>query len=580
MQGTPAKWILPDPVSPEAEAGDDAGFPPILRQLLHQRGIRDPEEVERFIDPKLRDLSDPFEIPEMDRAVERIFGAIDRKEAVCIFGDYDVDGVTSIALVRRVLRDYGIESRHFIPIRSSEGYGFGKAALERCMAEGPKPDLLIAVDCGTASVEEIETLRKDGIDVVVVDHHEPSPMGRPPCIAFVNPKSEAADGSLSYLCAAGVAFKLAHAMLKTRAIEGLDREEYLRNLLELVAMATIADIVPMIGENRILVCHGLRRLPYTRRPGLRALQEVSGLNGHATSMDIGFRLGPRINAAGRMDNPLDALETLLTECRRTAFELAERLDQYNRKRQTHELQIRDEAKNQLSEQNFDPTKDSVIVLGSRDWHPGVVGIVASRLMRQYHKPAFVVAFDEQGLGKGSGRSIEGVSLVAAIEHCRELLDAGGGHEMAAGISVWEDKFAAFRQCFRKFVDSTFSPEMLRPTLRLDAELSLDQLSLDFLASYEKLQPFGNGNPQPTFFVRDVHLARPPAHLRNNHLRLFLRQGYCEHDAMFFSGGDRQLPDPPWDVAFTIDRNTFRGQTRLQLVIKDIRAARKDGKSAS
>jgi len=573
MQGLPARWILPDPVSPEAAVEGDAEFPPILRQLLHQRGIRDPEEVERFTEPKLRDLSDPFEIPEMDRAVERVFAAIDGDQSVCIFGDYDVDGVSSIALVERVLRDYGLGSRHFIPIRSTEGYGFGKAALERCMEEGPKPDLLIAVDCGTASVEEIEGLRQDGVDVVVVDHHEPSPKGRPPCNAFVNPKSEAADGSLSYLCAAGVAFKLAHAMLKTRPIKGLDREEYLKDLLELVALATIADIVPMIGENRILVRHGLRRLPYTRRPGLRALQEISGLNGHTTSMDIGFRLGPRINAAGRMDNPLDALEILITECRREAFELADRLDQYNRERQSYELKIRGEAKEQLSAQNFDPTSDPVIVLGSRDWHPGVVGIVASRLMRQYHKPSFVVAFDEQGLGKGSGRSVEGVSLVAAIDHCRDLLDAGGGHEMAAGISVWEDKFETFRKCFRKFVATTFSPDLLRPTLRLDAELLLDQLSLDFLASYEKLQPFGNGNPQPVFFARDVHLARPPARLRNNHLRLFLRQGYCEHDAMFFSGGDRQLPDPPWDVAFTIDRNTFRGQTRLQLIIRDIRASK-------
>ncbi len=214
----------------------------------------------------------------------------------------------------------------------------------------------------------------------------------------------------------------------------------------------------------------------------------------------------------------------------------------------------------------------MIVLGSRDWHPGVVGIVASRLMRQYHKPSFVVAFDEQGLGKGSGRSIEGVSLVAAIDHCRDLLDAGGGHDMAAGISVSKEKFDAFRQCFRDFVETSFPPDLLQPTLRLDAELSLDQLSLDFLASYEKLQPFGNGNPQPVFFVRGIHLARPPAHLRNNHLRLFLRQEYCEHDAMFFGGGERQLPDPPWDVAFTIDRNTFRGQTRLQVIIRDIRAA--------
>jgi single-stranded-DNA-specific exonuclease len=213
----------------------------------------------------------------------------------------------------------------------------------------------------------------------------------------------------------------------------------------------------------------------------------------------------------------------------------------------------------------------VIVLGRRGWHPGVVGIVASRLMRQFHKPAFVVAIDDDGLGKGSGRSIPGVSLVAAIDHCRGALDAGGGHEMAAGISVREGLLDEFRQQFAAYVEQTTTPDQRQPVLRLDAELSFDQLSMAFLHSYEKLQPFGNGNPQPLFFARDIHPCRPPGHLRNKHLRLHLRQGLCEHEAMFFGGGDRQIPDPPWDLAFTIDRNTFRGRTQLQIVVQDIRA---------
>jgi single-stranded-DNA-specific exonuclease len=568
MQAVPAKWILPEQTLPP-DLGSAAGsIPPILLYLLEQRGIEGQADVERFLNPRLKDLSDPFLIPEMDQGVDRVFEAVDRGEHICIFGDYDVDGITSIALTRRILQAYGAKPRHFVPIRSSEGYGLTAAALERCMSEGPKPGLLLTVDCGTASCEDIARLRADGIDVVVIDHHEPGPDGRPDCNAFVNPKSPAASEDFSYLCAAGVAFKLAHAMLKRRPLPEFD----LRGLLELVALATIADIVPLVGENRTLVRNGLRRLSDTVNPGLRALQEIAGLNGHTTSMDVGFRLGPRINAAGRMDKPQDALETLLTDCRRLAAELAARLERYNKERQNHEMQIRKQAAAQLEEQEFDPANDPVIVLGARGWHPGVVGIVASRMMRRYHKPSFVIAIDDDGLGKGSGRSIAGVSLVEAINHCRDLLDAGGGHDMAAGISIPEQHLDEFRKRFGEFVLANTTEEQRAPTLRLDAELTLEQLNLAFLAGYEKLQPFGNGNPQPMFYVRGIHLARPPVHLRNAHLRLHLRQGLHEHEAVFFGGGERNLPDPPWDMAFTIDRNNFRGRTNLQVIVQDIRAA--------
>lgn len=536
----------------------------ILEHLIRQRGLPTGDHLESFLRPKLRDLSDPFEIPEMLTAVRRLLQAIDCGEKVCLYGDYDVDGVTSIAVMRRILHAYGNEPRHFIPKRSSEGYGLSAAALERCMSEGPRPDLLIAVDCGTVSIDEVAALRADGIDVIIVDHHEPSPRGRPDAVALVNPKC---GGGPSYLCAAGVCFKLGHALLKTRPIEGFD----LKELLELVAVATIADIVPMIGENRLLVRHGLKRLPLTLNPGLQALQEVSGMNGKATSMDVGFRIGPRLNAAGRMDMPEDALETLLTDCRRLARTLAEKLDDYNRRRQSHENQIRREALEML-DQGFDATRDPVIVIGSRAWHPGVVGIVASRLMRQYHKPTFVIAIDDDGVGKGSGRSIEGVSLVQAIHSCRSHLLAGGGHDMAAGLSIAEDRLDAFRHDFSEYVLRTTVPEQRLPKLWLDAELSFAQLSLEFLADYELLQPFGNGNPQPIFMARNVHLSRPPVHMKNQHLRLQLRQGFHEQDAVFFGGGELALPDPPWDIAFTIDRNCFRGRTSLQIILQDVRAA--------
>ncbi|MBX3741744.1 MAG: single-stranded-DNA-specific exonuclease RecJ [Akkermansiaceae bacterium] len=562
MRAEPFRWIARGEPFHTIGSGSSAEFPAILEHLILQRGLPVGDRLESFLRPRLADLADPFLIPGMRAAVERILLAVDRGEQVCIFGDYDVDGVTSIAIMRRILRSYGLEPRHFIPRRGSEGYGLNRAALERCMREGPKPDLLIAVDCGTVSVAEVAELNEKGVDVVIVDHHEPAEE-LPAAVAVVNPKR---GDDFTYLCAAGVAFKVGHALLKTRQVS-LD----LKELLDLVAVATIADIVPMVGENRLLVRHGLRHLPGTLNPGLRALQEVTGMNGHATSMDVGFRIGPRLNAAGRMDVPEDALETLITDCRRLAMDLALKLDDYNRARQEHENLIRRQALEHL-QRDFVPNRDPVIVIGSREWHPGVVGIVASRLMRQYHKPTFVIAIDGDGIGKGSGRSIEGVSLVEAIRACGDDLLAGGGHAMAAGLSIEEARLPSFRDRFAEYVRRNTNEDQLKPTLYYDAEISFGQLCLEFMDSYDLLQPFGNGNPQPVFISRGISLSRPPVRMKNQHLRFMLRQGYHEQDAVFFGGGEKALPDPPWDVAFTIDRNTFRGRTTLQLIVQDVRGA--------
>jgi single-stranded-DNA-specific exonuclease len=565
MRALPLRWIPRGEPFQNHGNGSVGSFPPILEHLIRQRGLPEGMDIEGYLHPKLRDLADPFLIPEMHLAVARILLAADRQEEVCIYGDYDVDGVTSITLMRQILRAYGLEPRYFIPRRGPEGYGLSAAALARCMDEGAKPDLLITVDCGTASMHEVAMLRADGIDVLIVDHHEPGPDGRPDCCALVNPKC---GEDFTYLCAAGVTFKLGHALLKTRPAD-LD----LKELIDLVAVATISDIVPMIGENRLMVRHGLKQLSHTLNPGLRALKEVTGMKGEATSMDVGFRIGPRLNAAGRMDAPEDALATLTTDCSDQAMVLARKLDDYNRERQTHEGLIRQQAIELLT--GFDPARDPVIVIGSREWHHGVVGIVASRLMRQYHKPTFVVAIDENGIGKGSGRSIEGVSLVEAIRACSGDLVAGGGHAMAAGLSIHEDKIDSFRRRFGDYVLASTSEEQRLPKLYYDAEISFDQLSLEFLASYNLLQPFGSNNPQPIFVARNVGLSRRPLHMKNQHLRLMLRQGLHEQDAVFFGGGESPLPDPPWDIAFSIDRNTFRGRTTLQLIIQDVRSTPMD-----
>jgi single-stranded-DNA-specific exonuclease len=538
---------------------------PVLRQLLAQRGFVEEEVTTEFLEPRLKNLSDPFELPEMELAVTRIFEAIDAGEEICVYGDYDVDGISSITIAITILQVYGAKVRPFIPIRSTEGYGLGEVALDRCLAEGEKPGLLIAVDCGTVSHGPIAFLNEKGIDVIVVDHHEPGEHARPDCVALVNPKFQ--ETPYGYLCAAGVVFKLAHALLKTRPRDDFD----LREVLDLVAVATIADIVPLVGENRLLVRHGLRRMPHSSNAGLQALMDVTGLDGNTSSSDVGFRIGPRINAAGRMDRPDEALATLLAGDAAEARVMAERLDEYNRQRQKTELRIFSEAEGQLAE-THDVERDAVIVVGARGWHPGVVGIVASRLMRKYHRPAFAIAIDDQGVGKGSGRSVEGVSLVEAIADSRDHLLAGGGHHMAAGISVREDALGDFREAFGDFVARELSEEDAEPKLAIDAVLELEALDLDFLAQYERLQPFGSANPVPVFVAREVWLTEAPRELKNNHLKLWLRQGNVEKDAIFFGGGERELPEPPWDVAFTVDRNHFRGVTSCQMLVRDIRPA--------
>lgn len=575
MQPEP-RWIVRQPESGalakvrEAEASAD--LPPLVQRLLCLRGLDDPAEIARFLFPKLQDLTDPFLLPEMDRAVERLLAAADQAEKVVIYGDYDVDGVTSLTLLKGVLGAIGIDATTFLPHRTEEGYGISSEGLARCLAER-RPDLLVAVDCGTSSAEEIARLSGEGIDVIVIDHHECPPGNRPRCVALVNPKASA-DGSptgFEYLCSAGLVFKVAHALLKRRRPSG---DFDLRAFLDIAALGTVADIVPLIAENRLIVRRGLQQLERTGHPGLRELKRVASVNGRVAASDVGFRLGPRLNAAGRVDTAQAALDLLLTQCDQEARRLAEQLDEQNRERQTIERRTLQEAETMLAEQ-FDPRRDVAIVLGSEAWHPGVVGIVASRLMRAFHRPTFIVAFDESGVGKGSGRSIEGISLIEAIEGCRDCLINGGGHEMAAGITVERARFDTFRERFDAHVRAAAErgEDVLVPRLDIDAVTELHELDLDMLDAYELIQPFGNANPEPVFMARGIHPAEEPRVLKDRHLRLRLRQNGDVRPAIFFGGAAKPLPRPPWDVAFRLQRNHYRGVDSLQLVVQAVRPAR-------
>jgi len=565
---TKFSWEL-RPTDGGVDFGDELNrqLPLLVRRLLAQRGISGREEAEHFLRPRLADLGDPFEMREMDAAVGRIFRAIDHGELVCIYGDYDVDGVSSVTLLHTILTAYGNRPACFIPVRTQEGYGLSEEGIDHAIARcGAKPDLLITVDCGTSSVEEVGYLNRLGVDVVILDHHEAGTLGRPPAVAVVNAKLEK-DSPLTYLCSAGVVFKLAHALLKRRRLPDFDLREY----LDVVAIATVADIVPLVDENRLLTRHGLKVMGRGGNIGLQALNEVTGLRTAPNASHVSFRIGPRLNAAGRMDSPRDALELLLTHDSARAMQLAHCLEAHNRARQQEEEKIRAEATEML-EKHFSPMRDHVIVLGSRTWHPGVVGIVASLLMRRYHKPTFIISLDENGVGKGSGRSIPGVSLVQAIHACADTLVSGGGHDMAAGLVIREEMIDAFRREFDEYVREHTSSDQLKPVLRIDAEVTFPELTLSLLDSYELLEPFGNSNPQPVFISRNVRLTDAPRHLPGNHLRLCLRQGECECDAMYFNGGSVQLPDPPWDIAFTIDRNVWRGRSSLTMSIQDVRPA--------
>jgi len=558
------RWVFPSSCDPLA-AGRllrALNVPTFLAELLVRRGHSDLERADGFLNPKLRSLQAPELLPGMAAAAARVLEAARLGQRIVIYGDYDVDGVTSIALLVRVLKAYGAKAESFLPKRAEEGYGLSAAGVERC-CEMHRPELLVAVDCGTTSVKEIASLRAQGVDVVVLDHHEPDET-LPDCTALVNPKC---GDDFHYLCSAGVVFKLAHAMLKQSPAEGLD----LKDFLDMVALATVADIVPLTGENRIFVRHGLRQMASTRWPGIAALMRVAGVTAPVRGGDIGFRLGPRINAAGRLGSAQEALQLLLTDDPAEASRLADRLESYNRERQNVERAVTTDAEDWL-EKNFVSGRDTTIVAGSRDWHVGVIGVVASRVMRRHHRPTFIVGFDEAGEGKGSGRSIEGLSLVSLLRQCAGHLEKFGGHDMAAGLSVNEKSFPAFRESFESAARAAATQDIMTPRLLLDAEIELHDLEDSLLEAQDRIEPFGCANSQPILFTRAISPATTPRVMKEKHLKIEFAVGRSRVPAVYFNASLDDLPRPPWDVAFTLEWNSWQGRTESQMRIVEVRSA--------
>jgi single-stranded-DNA-specific exonuclease len=539
-----------------------------LAQVLVNRGFRDADRASQFLNPQLRQLGDPFELPGMDRAVDRIHRAIENKERIVIYGDYDVDGVTSSALLQLVLRAAGATVTNFLPHRMDEGYGLTEDGIARCLKEH-RPQLLLAVDCGTSSVHEIADLKKREVDSIVLDHHEPAET-LPDSVALVNPKCAASgEAACDYLASVGLSFKLAHALLKRD--RGLSEHIDLRDHLDLVAIGTVADVVPLIEENRILVKAGLERLPHTQRIGLRALMDVASVPDEVSPYHIGFRIAPRLNAAGRLADAMAALELLLTADASRAKELAALLDGHNTERQRLEERILEEAMAMARAQEL----DRVLVLAKEGWHVGVIGIVASRVQQEFYKPTVVIGIEDK-LGKGSCRSITGFSIVDALRHCAPLLERFGGHEMAAGLSVKARNIDPLRQKLNEFAAKALTEDDLRQRLRIDAVVALDDLDADFFEQLARLEPCGPENPTPVFAVEGVQLRGAPRVVGKNHLRFNVTDGDTSVQAIWWGKGDFELPRGKFDVAFTPELNEYRGVENVQLKVRDVRWQMADG----
>ncbi len=581
MQRVARTWMEADPPGPEALLLSDAlGLPHPIANLMVRRGITDSAEAELFLDPKLERLSDPLLLPGMEDAVRRLWKALLQHEKILIFGDYDVDGVTSTTFLSQVLTRLGGRVCRFIPHRMEDGYGLGGDVLLTCLALH-QPSLVITVDCGTGSVDAVEIARSRGVDVIVTDHHEASgSIARP--LALVNPKL-GQDPGLRNLAGVGVTFKLCHALLKVGRQEGYESafQADMRPLMFLVALGTVADMVPLMGENRILARFGISVLNklVSRQagtppppPGLAALVRSAGIDGQPlTSYHIGFVIGPRINAAGRMETPELALRLLLTESSEEAEELAAILESANKRRQEIEEKILLQAVEDI-DPSYDPEIPGVLVVARRGWHSGVVGIVASRLVRRYQRPAIVISIGEDGVGRGSCRSIEGFDLITQLTATGRFLEQYGGHRMAAGLDILEKNIPAFREAINAIARDVMASEDLRPRQHIDGWLRIEDLNEAFMAAQDRLMPFGHENPTPVWGLRRVHVDAFQVVGNGRHLRILFRTRNGMQDAIGFGLGRREIPNGPVDLAFQLRRNVFRGEERLQLMLQDFRPA--------
>jgi len=543
---------------------------PLLAQCLVNRGLAEPADASAFLRPRLKQLADPERIPGLGEALGRLWQARESREPMVIFGDYDVDGVSATAVLLQVLRPLGWNVEAYLPHRLDEGYGLTRDAVANCLQRFPAR-LLLAVDCGSTATETIRWLKGQGVDVLVLDHHQVD-QPPPPAQAVVNP--QLGPGPFRELCSVGLAFKLAHGVVKLARVRGVgDADSFdLKPLLDLVALGTIADLVPLTGENRILVTAGLERLNARQRPGVSALAAVAGIRGNIGRWEVGFQLAPRLNAAGRLEDAAEALELLMTCDAGRAEAIAHSLDARNAERQNLERNIAEQVIGAVRAR-FNPDVDYVIVEGELLWHVGVVGIVASRVLQEYYRPTLILGGDGHEW-RGSGRSIEGFDLASALRECGDLLVRHGGHAMAAGLTVRPENVPALRARLNELARRTLRPDQLRPALDLDAVVSLEQLTVAGIEELEQLQPSGQGNPPIQVVVPGVRHRRPPQKVGRDrqHAKFWVTQGGVTIEALWWGGGGKVWPDGPFDLAGVPQINEFDGARRPQLRVLDWRPA--------
>jgi len=545
------------------------GIAPTVARLLCQRGLSDPELASRFLHPSLDHLHDPMALAGMGVAVDRILTAIAGKERIAIHGDYDVDGVTSTVILRRALELLGADVRHYIPERLKDGYGLQPVAIERLHANGVS--LVISVDCGIRGADAGRRARELGVDLIITDHHEPE-AELPPALAVINPKRTDCSYPDKHLAGVGVALKVVQALCRRT-----NRETWLPGFIKVAAIGTMADVVPLVGENRVIAKLGLDLL--TRGPhkvGLRALLDVSGLSGKTIdSYHIGFMLAPRVNAAGRMSSPDIAARLLLAADEAMAEEvreLAQQLDGENVRRQEEEADILAAARKVVT---TDPEigARSVLVVAGDGWHRGVIGIVASKLVDAFHRPAIVLSV-EDGIAHGSCRSIPQFDMLGALERCAHLLTRFGGHKQAAGLTLDAARLKELRAAVNEVADETLGPDDLMPRLRIDGDLAFRGITGSVAAGVAALAPFGAGNPRPVFAARGVEIIDGPRKLKDRHLKMALKQDGRIFRAIAWRAAERHdyLAEhrTSLDVAFSLDQNQYNGETFVELNIADVK----------
>ncbi len=567
------RWIVREPDEVRAaQLASELGVSRIVASLLIARGYDHKESADRFLNPSLEQLHDPSLMLGMSDAVERLLYAIDNQQPILIYGDYDVDGTTGTAVLLRALNMLGATTGFHVPHRFTEGYGIRQDALQKAAADGYK--LVVSVDCGITAHDPLHWARANGLDIIITDHHLPDKEeGSPPAVAVLNPNQQGCSYPDKNLAGVGVAFKLIHALFRARG-----RESVVPGFLKMVAIGTVADVAKLVGENRAIVALGLSDLPRARNAGLRALIEIAGCgdDGEMTAYDLGFRIGPRINAAGRMDAARAVVELFSASQPAEARRLAEHLDTRNRERMDAQREIFKRAVEEFETSGTDMNLCYAAVIAGDGWHRGVIGLAASKIAERLNRPCVVISLDGD-LGHGSARSIAAYHLFDGITSCRDLLDKFGGHSHAAGLSIKRDRIDEFRRRLNEHAASCLTEDDLIPAIEIDAELSPSDLGFTLSQDLHALEPFGAGNPRPVFMTRGLRVMSEPQMIKEQHLKMRVcGENNRPFEAMWWRGVEEveatPQPNQRIDLAYEFEANRWQGDIRLQLNVRDMRAS--------